>query len=312
MFRKKVVDAHERIKPFIDQTPILTSKSIDSRVRARLFFKCENFQKAGSFKIRGAAHAFFSLSDEQKKNGVVTHSSGNFAQSISLAANLSKSKAYVVMPKDAPKAKKEAAKSYGGLLIPCEPNLAAREQKAAEIVSSHRATLVHPSNDLSSILGYATATKEFLEQEPGLDYIFVPVGGGGLLAGTAISANIFSTKKCRVIGGEPLGADDAFQSLKYGKIMPNIEVNTIADGLRTQLGDKNFPIIQEYVREIIRVKDQDTLFWMRFLWQRMKIIVEPSSAVAMAAVFQYKENLFDKKIGVILSGGNVDLDHLLW
>ena len=312
MFQKEIIDAQRRIDSFIHRTPVLTSKSVDAEMGARLFFKCENFQKAGSFKLRGALNALLCLDDVQRARGVVTHSSGNFAQAISLTADTTDNKAYIVMPQNAPEVKKAAVRGYGGDLIECTPTLAAREQTTKEIIASHKATFIHPSNDLNVIFGHATAAKELLENQPDLDYLFVPVGGGGLLAGTALSANTFSQKKCQVIGGEPFGADDAYHSLKEGRIMSNEKVNTIADGLRTQLGDKNFPIIKEYVGEIVRVDDRDAIFWMRFLWQRMKIVIEPSSAVTVAAAFQYREKFSEKKVGVILSGGNVDLDRLPW
>ena len=311
MYKEEIIAAHKRIAPFIHNTPVLTSRSLDDKVGARLFFKCENFQRAGSFKMRGAVNALLGLGEKRNRSAVVTHSSGNFAQSLSLAAQITGHQAYIVMPKNAPKVKKQAAQGYGGTLIECEPNLAAREQKAQEVIRDQKAVCLHPSNHWGAIFGHATAAKELIEREPDLDYIFVPVGGGGLLAGTALSAITFS-RNCKVIGGEPFGADDAFHSLRTGKITANQTVNTIADGLRTQLGDKNFPIIEQYVQGIVRVEDEEIIAWMKTLWQGMKVIVETSSAVALAAAFRHREYLQGKKVGIILSGGNVDLERLPW
>ncbi|WP_421801046.1 threonine ammonia-lyase [Flagellimonas sp.] len=309
MNKQLLIDCHERIKPFIHNTPVLTSRLINEIAGADLYFKCENFQRMGAFKMRGAANAIMQLTDEQKQNGVVTHSSGNFAQALSLSAQSLGVKAYIVMPNSAPKVKKEAVKGYGGILIECESTLEARERESDRIVKEHGATFIHPSNDDHVILGQGTACKELLELQPNLDYVVTPVGGGGLIAGTALAAHYFGNH-CKTIGGEPFEVDDAYRSLQSGKIETNTTTNTIADGLKTQLGDRNFPIIQKYVNEIVRVTEEEIIAAMRLIWERLKIVCEPSSAVALAAVLKKKDKFQDKKVGIIISGGNVDLSHL--
>jgi threonine dehydratase len=309
MYKEKIIDVHQVIKPYIHITPVLTSQLIDEIAGAKLFFKCENFQKMGAFKMRGAANAIMELTDEQRSNGVVTHSSGNFAQALSLAAKSLGVKAFIVMPSSAPKVKKDAVRGYGGQIIEVEPTLEAREKAANEIVNREGATFLHPSNDIDVILGQATAAKELLEVYPNLDFIFSPVGGGGLLAGTALSAEYFGTN-CKVIGGEPFEVDDAYRSLQSGVIETNETINTIADGLKTQLGDQNFPIIQKGVERIIRVTEEEIVDAMRLIWERLKIVSEASSAVALAAVLKEKEAFKGKNIGIIISGGNVDLSKL--
>jgi len=304
-----LIDCHERIKPFIHNTPVLTSRLLNEISDANLYFKCENFQRMGAFKMRGAANAIMQLTHEQKESGVVTHSSGNFAQALSLSAKSLGVKAYIVMPSSAPQVKKEAVKGYGGILAECEPNLAARELASDQIVQHHGATFIHPSNDDHVILGQGTACKELLELQPDLDYVVAPVGGGGLIAGSALSAAYFGNH-CKTIGGEPYEVDDAYRSLQSGKIETNSSTNTIADGLKTQLGDRNFPIIQKHVQEIVRVTEEEIIAAMRLIWERLKIVCEPSSAVAFAAVIKRKEKLCDKKVGIIISGGNVDISHL--
>ena len=309
MYKESILDTHVRIKPYIHHTPVLTSILINEMMGSQLFFKCENFQKMGAFKMRGATNAIMQLSDEEKKKGVVTHSSGNFAQALSLAAQCLGVKAFIVMPTTAPEVKKEAVKGYGGIIIECEPNLKARENTAEEIQKKEGATFIHPSNDLNVILGQGTAAKELLEIHPDLDCIFAPVGGGGLIAGTAIAAKNFG-KNCSVIGGEPFEADDAFRSLVTGIIQSNKSTNTIADGLKTELGDINFPIIKEGVQKIIRVEETEIVEAMRLIWERLKIVCEPSSAVALAALIKEKNHFQNKQIGIIISGGNVDLSKL--
>jgi threonine dehydratase len=309
MNKEDLIETHERIKPYIHNTPVLTSKLIDEISEANLFFKCENFQKMGAFKMRGATNAVMKLSDEQRTKGVVTHSSGNFAQALSLAAKSLGVKAYIVMPSNAPQVKKDAVKGYGGIIIECEPTLTARENTAIDIQKKEGATFLHPSNDTDVILGQGTACIELLELYPDLDYVFTPVGGGGLIAGTALSAYYFG-ENCKVIGGEPFEADDAFRSLQSGVIESNRSTNTIADGLKTQLGDKNFPIIQQYVEKIILVTEKEIIDAMRLIWERLKIVCEASCAVALAAVLKEKEAFKNKKIGIIISGGNVDLSNL--
>lgn len=309
MDKQLLLDCQERIRPFIHRTPVLKSRLIDAMVNAHIFFKCENFQRMGAFKMRGAANAIMQLSDDEKRNGVVTHSSGNFAQALSLAAQNLGVKAYIVMPNSAPKVKKEAVKGYGGMVIECEPNLQAREQASQEIIQKYGATFIHPSNDDNVIIGNATACMELLEDHPDLHFVVTPVGGGGLLAGTALAAHYFGNH-CKTIAGEPMAVDDAYRSLLSGKIETNTSTNTIADGLKTQLGDRNFPIIQNYVERIIRVEEDEIVSAMRIIWERLKIVCEPSSAVAFAAVVKNKQEFIGKKVGVILSGGNVDLGQL--
>ena len=307
--KNDLIKCHDRIKPFIHNTPVLTSSSINKMIGANLFFKCDNFQKMGAFKMRGAANAILQLSEDQKKRGVVTHSSGNFAQALSLAANSIGVKAYIVMPSNATEIKKIAVKGYMGELIECEPTLSAREKKSKEIQESTGATFIHPSNDLDVILGQGTACKELLERHSDLDYIFTPVGGGGLIAGSALAAKYFGSN-CTVIGSEPFEVDDAYRSLISGKIEKNNLTNTIADGLKTELGDINFPIIKKEINEIIRVTEREIIESMKIIWERLKIVCEPSCAVPLAAIFKEKKSFQQKKIGVIISGGSVDLSKL--
>lgn len=309
MLKDDIIRTHQRIEPFIHNTPILSSRYINSIIGADLFFKCENFQKMGAFKMRGAVNAIMQLSDEQKQKGVVTHSSGNFSQAVSLAAKTLGVKAFIIMPKNAAQVKKDAVLSYGVQIIECEPTLKAREEAAKEIELKEGATFLHPSNNINIILGQGTACKELLEEQPDLNFVFTPVGGGGLIAGTALSAHYFGNN-CKVIGGEPFEADDAYRSLKSGKIESNLTTNTIADGLKTELGDINFPIIQKYVDRIIRVSEEEIVEAMRLVWERMKLVSEPSSAVALAALIKEKHLFQNKKLGLILSGGNVDLHKL--
>ena len=259
--------------------------------------------------MRGAINAIQQLSNEQKRAGVVTHSSGNFAQAVSLAAKNLDVKAYIVMPRDAPSAKRSAVIDYGGIITECESTLVAREAESLRIERETGATFLHPSNDMDVILGNSSAAVELLEDHPDLDYILAPVGGGGLIAGTALAAHYFGTN-CKLAGGEPFEVDDAYRSLRSGKIETNETTNTVADGLRTHLGDKNFPIIKAMVEEIIRVEENEIIEAMGLIWERLKIIIEPSSAVPFAALLREKRKFQDKKIGIILSGGNVDIENL--
>jgi threonine dehydratase len=309
MNKEILQQVHKRIKPYIHRTPVLTSELLNEMAQAKVYFKCENFQKMGAFKMRGATNAILSLSDEERRKGVVTHSSGNFAQALSLAAKKTGVKAYIVMPKNAPQVKKDAVKTYLGNIIECDSTPIAREEMAEKVQKETGATFIHPSNDDQVIYGQGTAAMELFEEYPDLDYVFSPVGGGGLIAGTALAANYFS-KHCKVIGGEPKNADDAYRSLLSGNIEYNEQVNTIADGLRTFLGDRNFPIIKKHVEKIIRVEEEDIIKAMKLIWERMKIVVEPSSAVAFAALLKNKEEYKNKSIGIIISGGNVDLSNL--
>ncbi len=309
MTKIDLADCSKRIQPYIHRTSVLTSSLLNEISGASIFFKCENFQRMGAFKMRGAANAILQLSKQQQSKGVVTHSSGNFAQALSLAAKSLGVKAYIVMPSTAPQVKKDAVKGYGGEIIECPPTLENREKAAAHIQKEKGATFLHPSNDLDVILGQGTAALELLEDHPNLEYIFTPVGGGGLIAGTALAAHYFG-KDCKVIGGEPFEVDDAYRSLLSGTIETNATANTIADGLKTQLGDINFPIIQKHVSEIIRVEEQEIIKAMKLIWERMKIIIEPSCAVPFAALLREKHRFEHKKIGIVLSGGNVDLEKL--
>jgi threonine dehydratase len=313
MTKENLLNCHKRIQPFIHNTAVLSSRLIDREVNANLFFKCENFQRAGAYKMRGATNAILQLSEKQKKNGVVTHSSGNFAQALSLAAQSVGVTAHIVMPNTAPDVKKVGVKEYGGIIYLCEPTVQARQALADEIAIKTGATFIHPSNDANVILGQGTAALELLKEHSDLNFIFCPVGGGGLIAGSAMAAKYFGNN-CRVFGAEPYEADDAYRSLISGKIESNETVNTIADGLKTTLGDINFPIIKELVSGIIRIDDDEIIAAMKLVWERMKIIIEPSSAVTVAAVIrQSKENpeaLKNRKVGIIISGGNVDLSNL--
>jgi threonine dehydratase len=304
-----IVQSHQRISPYIHRTPVLTSQMINDISGAELFFKCENFQKMGAFKMRGATNAILQLSDGQKQKGVVTHSSGNFAQALALSAKSLGIKAYIVMPNNSPEVKKKAVKGYGGIITECEPTLEDREKTAAKIKQEKGATFVHPYNDFNVILGNASVGKELLEEYPDLDVIIVPVGGGGLISGVALSAISFGNN-CRVIGAEPYSVDDAYRSLQSGKIESNLTTDTIADGLKTLLGDITFNIINNHVEKIIRVTEEEIVGAMQLIWERMKIIVEPSAAVTLAAVLKSKQEFKNKKVGMVLSGGNVDLKKL--
>jgi len=306
---EEILQSHQRILPYIHRTPVHSSKMIDEISGATLFFKCENFQKMGAFKMRGATNAILLLSKEQHQKGVVTHSSGNFAQALALAAKNIGVKAHIVMPKNAPEVKKKAVRGYGGIITECEPTLEARETTASKIQQEKGATFVHPFNDFNVILGNASAGKELLEEVPDLNIIVVPVGGGGLISGVALSAISFGNN-CKVIGAEPLNVDDAYRSLESGKIEYNQSTDTIADGLKTSLGDITFNIINNHVAKIIRVTEEEIVEAMRLIWERMKIIIEPSSAVTLAAILKSKQEFSNKKIGLILSGGNVDLKNL--
>ncbi len=304
--KESITEAHERIKPYIHHTPVLTSESLDDLAGCRIFFKCENFQKVGAFKARGAMNAALSLSEAERKKGLATHSSGNHAQALARAAKILGTKSYIVMPRTAPEIKKRGVRGYGGEIFECEPTLQAREATLAEVIAQTGATEIHPFNNYKVMEGQATAAKELIEAVSPLDFILAPVGGGGLLSGTAMSARFFSPKTV-VIGAEPAGSDDAFRSLQSGKI-EEAQSNTIADGLLTKLGDKTFPIIQEGVKEIITVTDEEIIAAMRLIWERLKIIVESSCAVPFAAVLKSKQKFLGKRVGIILTGGNVDLE----
>jgi len=307
--KEDLLQCHRTITPYIHRTPVLTSQALNKIAGAEIFFKCENFQRMGAFKMRGAAYAILNLTDEQKANGVVTHSSGNFAQAVALSAQILGIKAYIVMPHNAPQVKKNAVQGYGGIITECEPLIEVRQATTDKIAAETGASKLHPSNQVDVILGQGTAAMELLEDHPDLNIIMTPVGGGGLVAGTALATH-FLGKNCKTIGGEPFAADDAYRSLLSGKIENNETANTIADGLRTVLGNHNFPIIQQYVDKIIRVEEDEIVAAMRLIWERMKIIIEPSCAVPFAALLREKEQFAGQKIGIVLSGGNVDLGKL--
>ncbi|MCD4710935.1 MAG: pyridoxal-phosphate dependent enzyme [Bacteroidales bacterium] len=306
---KDVQAAVKRIGPHVHNTPVLTSSTIDRMLNATVYFKCENFQRGGTFKIRGAVNAILQLSEDERARGVITHSSGNFAAALALAAKALNTKAYIVVPSNAPAVKRNAVAEYGAQIIECEPTLKSRESTMQMHQKRLGATFIHPSNDINVILGHSTAVMELAKKVEQLDVVIAPVGGGGLLAGTALAVNHLHYY-IETIGAEPFGADDAYLSLKTGKIQPSINPKTIADGLKTQLGDQNFPIIHKLVSKIIRVEETEIIDAMKFIWERMKIVIEPSSAVAVAAMFRNSGELKNRKIGVILSGGNVDLSNL--
>ena len=307
--KQNIEDAHKRIKPFIHKTPVLTSKTLDSISGAALFFKCENLQKIGAFKIRGGMNAVLSLSDEKRTKGIATHSSGNHAQAIALAAREVGTKAFIVMPNSSPQVKVDAVRGYGAEIFFCEPNQQAREQLLQEIVDKTGAEFIHPYNNYDVITGQATCAKELIEEIPSLDFILTPVGGGGLLSGTLLSARYFSPSTV-VYAGEPEGAADAVLSIKNNRIENAPFVKTIADGLLTTLGDKTFHIINQFVKDILTVSDDEIIAAMRLVYERMKLVVEPSGVVPLAAVLKNKELFAGKRVGIIFSGGNVELKKL--
>lgn len=304
--KQAITDAHKRIGQYIERTPIITSASIDDLVGAKLFFKCENFQKIGAFKARGAMNAALQLSEEERKKGLATHSSGNHGQAVARAAKILGTKAYIVMPRTSAEIKKRGVAAYDGEIILCEPNIQSREQALKEVVAKTGASEIHPFNNYNVIAGQATTAKEVIEDLPEVEILVCPVGGGGMLSGTSLTAKYFSAG-IQVIGAEPAGADDAFRSLNSGKIEPSA-ADSIADGLLASLGDKTFDIIQKEVHSIITATDAQIVSAMRLVWERMKIIIEPSSAVALAIVLNNKSVFAGKKVGILLTGGNVDLD----
>lgn len=306
-----IEEARERIAPFTRTTPVITSTTLDEQSGARLFFKCENFQKGGAFKARGASNAVFSLPGSQARRGVATHSSGNHAAALARAARLRGIPAYIVMPHNTPLAKRAAAERDGAIITLCEPTLAARERAAAEVLAATGATLVHPYDDLSVMAGQATVAVELLEEIEGLDLLLAPVSGGGLLGGIAVAAHSLRPQ-LRVVGVEPEGADDAARSLRAGRIVPCEHPTTIADGLRATIGVRPFAEIRRYVADIVTVPDAAIVSAMRRIWEVMKIIVEPSGAAAYAAITSGRADVRGRRVGVVLTGGNLDLDSLPW
>ena len=301
--------AHQRISKYLLDTPILTSHSINEISGAEVFFKCENFQKTGSFKLRGASNAIFGIRPEDRVNGFATHSSGNHAQAVAYAAREAGTKAYIVMPKDAPVVKKNAVRDYGGEIVFCEPNEQSRAATCEDVIAKTGAIFIPPFEHSDIIAGQATCAKELIEEVNDLDVIITPVGGGGLSAGTCLSTK-YLTPNTEVILGEPEKANDTYQSFQKGAVVPVKNPDTIADGLRTTVGGLNFQIIQDIAGQVITVSEKEIIDAMRHIWERMKIVIEPSSAVPFAAVLKNKEYFAGKKVGIILTGGNVDLSKL--
>ncbi len=304
-----ILSAHELIKPYILRTPVLTSRSINFLMGCELFFKCENFQKVGAFKFRGASNAVFSLRDEAAILGVGTHSSGNHAAALALAAKIRGIEAHIVMPSNAPAVKKIAVAGYGAHITFCEPTLQSREETLKKITEDLGLTVIHPYNNFKVISGQGTAALELFEDCKELEIMMCPVGGGGLLAGTAIATKNL-IPGCRVIAAEPRGADDAYRSFRDGYIHPSVQPLTIADGLLTSLGELNFAVIQQKVDDILTASEESIIAAMRMIWERMKIIIEPSSALPLAVIMENREKFAGHRIGIILSGGNVDLSNL--
>lgn len=304
-----ILNAYTRVSAFIHKTPVFSSDSLNKQFEAKLFFKCENFQKAGSFKSRGAMNAALSIPKSELSLGLATHSSGNFAQALARAAKILNVPAFIVMPENAPEVKIDAVRGYGGEITFCEPTLSARENTLEKVIKATGAKEIHPYNDYDIIAGQGTAALEFCQEIDNLEILLCPVGGGGLLSGTALSASYFG-RNITTIACEPIGADDAYRSMIAGKIIPSIEPNTIADGLLTSLGERNFPIIQQYVDEIVTVSEEAIIEAMKLIYERLKIVIEPSSAVPMAAIIEKKVKVSNKNVGIIVSGGNVDLSKI--
>jgi len=304
---KDIERAHERIKNIVNNTSVLTSRTLDKMVGANVFVKCENFQRIGAFKFRGVSNKLLQLSADEKAKGVVTHSSGNHAQAVALASSLLGIKSVIVMPENAPPVKIDATRGYGAEIVRCASNVKAREETCQNLVDKHGYTLVHPYDDDQIIAGAGTAALELIKEVGDLDYMFCPVGGGGLLSGTSVATKGLCPDS-KVIAVEPERADDAYRSFKDGKLHPSAYPDTIADGLRTSLSKRTFKIIRENVDEIITVSEKEIIDAMKFLWMRMKIVVEPSGAVPIAGVIKMARSIKNKNIGVIISGGNIDLD----
>ncbi len=301
---------HEAIHPFVHRTPVMTNRSINALASAKLYFKCENFQRIGAFKMRGGASAALRFTPAQREKGLATHSSGNHAQAVAKTAQVLGVPAYIVMPHDAPRVKVAAVEGYGAHITYCNNTPRERQEALEAVVARTGAAFIHPYDDYGVIAGQATAAMELIEDtEAALDFILSPVGGGGLLAGTALAARYFSVR-ATVYGAEPANVDDAARSLRSGKIEVNETNTTVADGLRTNLGERTFPIIHKYVPKILLVSEEEIIAAMRLIWERMKIIVEPSCAVPLAAVLRYPEEFAGKHVGIILTGGNVDVDRL--
>ena len=303
--------AHQRIKPHIHRTPVLTSSYLNDLTGAGLFFKCENFQKAGAFKVRGASNAVFGLSDEHAKNGVATHSSGNHALSLSYAAGRRGIPCYVVMPRTAPQAKKDAVRGYGGIITECEPSTTSREAVFAQVQAETGAEFVHPYNDPRVIAGQATCSAELLEQTGGLDAVVAPIGGGGMISGTCLTLSNLEPEVL-IYAAEPDQADDAARSFRAGHIIADDAPVTVADGLKVPLRENTWHFVSSFVTDILTASEQEIIDAMKLTWQRMKIVMEPSSAVPLAVILRNPEIFRGKRVGVVITGGNVDLDTLPW
>jgi threonine dehydratase len=299
--------ASERLAPWVHRTPVLTSRTLDARCGGSVFLKCENLQRVGAFKIRGAMNALLQLDDAGRRAGVVTHSSGNHAQALALAGRELGVPVCIVMPRTAPAVKRAATEGYGARIVSCEPTLADREATVARLIAEYGYTLIHPFDDWRVIAGQGTAAWELLEQAGPLDVIMTPCGGGGLLAGTALAVQGRSPDT-KVIGAEPAAADDARRSLETGTILPSNDPRTVADGLRTSLGERTFAVISRHVDGIVTAGDAEILDGMRFLWERLKMVIEPSGSVPVAAVLNGRPDVRGLRVGIILSGGNVDLE----
>jgi len=304
-----IQSTHKKIRPFIHRTPVLTSQQLNRIFGCELYFKCENFQKVGAFKFRGATNAVLSLADDQKKHGVVTHSSGNHAAALALAAGMNGIKAYIVMPENAPSVKKDAVAGYGASVTFCKPTLQAREETCRAIMEKEGATLIHPYDNFNVICGQGTASLELLEDVGDLNVIIAPIGGGGLMSGTSTCAKGIDDK-IKVIGAEPLNANDAWESFKTGVLTPSVNPLTIADGLLTSLSELTFSVIRKNVDDIFTVQEESIISSMKLIWERMKIIIEPSSATVLAVIKENPGFFKGKKVGLIISGGNVDLKRL--
>ena len=306
-----VIAAHDRIEPYIHRTPVLTSSYFNELTGAQLFFKCENFQKAGAFKVRGASNAVFGLDDEMAKKGVATHSSGNHALSLSYAAGRRGIPVTVVMPRTAPEAKKAAVRGYGGTVVECEPSTSSREAVFAEVVAASGAEFVHPYNDPRVIAGQATCSKELVEDIPDLDAVVAPIGGGGMISGCCLTLSNVSPDT-KIYAAEPLNADDAYRSFKAGHIIADDAPETIADGLKVPLKELTWHFVSNHVEDILLATEQEIIDAMYLTWQRMKIVIEPSCAVPLAVILKNRAVFEGKRIGVIITGGNVDLNKLPW
>jgi threonine dehydratase len=306
-----VLAAHARIEPHIHRTPILTSSYFNDLVGAELFFKCENFQKAGAFKVRGASNAVFGLSDEDAKQGVATHSSGNHALSLSYAAGRRGIPCNVVMPRTAPQAKKDAVKGYGGIITECEPSTSSREEVFAQVQAKTGGDFVHPYNDPRVIAGQGTCSRELMEQTDGVDMVIAPIGGGGMISGTCLTLSNIAPET-EIIAAEPEQADDAYRSFKAGHIIADDAPVTIADGLKVPLKELTWHFVSNHVTDILTASEQEIIDAMKLTWQRMKIVMEASCAVPLATIVKNKDRFAGKRVGVIITGGNVDLDTLPW